>query len=181
MSYLGVQFQEELYEQGPAPEFSKQAWFEQKFNLGLDFPNLPYLLDGDVKLTESKAIIKYIARKWDKSLLGRNEVEFGMAEMLSRVHDQIEQELATHAYKLGDSAELQGYIDQKATQLDTFLGSHEFFLGPNLTYVDFLMFELLDYMNHLTAEGRVFAKHPKLHAYWTRVERLPKLVDFYAA
>lgn len=57
--------------------------------MGFDFPNLPYLIDGDLKLTESKAIIKYLARKWDKRLLGRNEVEVGIAEMLSRIHDQI--------------------------------------------------------------------------------------------
>jgi glutathione S-transferase len=104
--YLGLEFKEEIYEQGPAPDFSKASWFDQKFNLGLDFPNLPYLIDGNVKLTESKAILKYIARKWDKKLLGRNEVEFGIAEMLSRVHDQIETTLATHAYQMGDSQDL---------------------------------------------------------------------------
>ena len=27
-------------------------WLSQKFTLGLDFPNLPYLIDGDVKLTQ---------------------------------------------------------------------------------------------------------------------------------
>lgn len=49
--YLGVDFIQEVYEQGGAPDFSKTAWLDQKFNLGLDFPNLPYLIDGDVKLT----------------------------------------------------------------------------------------------------------------------------------
>jgi hypothetical protein len=28
-----------------------------KFNLGLGFPNLPYLLNGDFKITESMAIL----------------------------------------------------------------------------------------------------------------------------
>lgn len=72
---------------------------------------MPYLVDGDVKLTESKAILKYIASKWDKRLLGRNAVEFGMAEMLSRIHDQLEQELANHSYRLGESEDLQHLID----------------------------------------------------------------------
>lgn len=104
--YLGVDIIQQVYEQGPAPDFSKAAWFDQKFNLGLDFPNLPFLIDGDVKLTESKAILKYAARKWDKKLLGRDEVEVGTAEMLSRIHDGIESDLAGHAYRLGDSQDL---------------------------------------------------------------------------
>jgi glutathione S-transferase len=41
-------------------------------NLGLDFPNLPYLIKGDFKLTESIAIAKYIAKISDKkNLLGK--------------------------------------------------------------------------------------------------------------
>jgi glutathione S-transferase len=64
------------------------------------------LIDGDLKLTESKAILKYIARKWDKRLLGRNEIEFGIAEMLSRIHDQLSDELSRFSYREGDSEEL---------------------------------------------------------------------------
>lgn len=45
--------------------------------------------------------------------------------------------------------------------------------------MDFVMFETLDYMNFLS-NGRVFAKHPRLLEYWTRVERLPRFVDFWA-
>ena len=60
------------------------------------------------------------------------------------------------------------------------MGSKPFFAGKELTYIDFCMFELIDYMNFLTKEGRIFSKHPKLQQYWTRVERLPKFVDFWA-
>jgi glutathione S-transferase len=31
--------------------------------LGLDFPNLPYLFDGDIKLTQSNAILRHVARR----------------------------------------------------------------------------------------------------------------------
>ena len=61
------------YQQGPAPDFDRQVWFDEKFSLGLDFPNLPYLIDHakDVKLTQSMAIMRYIAGEIAPKLLAR--------------------------------------------------------------------------------------------------------------
>ncbi|VDL65089.1 unnamed protein product [Hymenolepis diminuta] len=69
LRYLGVDFEEKLYHFGPAPDFDGKEWFDEKFKLGLDFPNLPYYIDGDFKLTQSSAILEYIADKHD---MGRN-------------------------------------------------------------------------------------------------------------
>ena len=68
--YLGVDFQEDIYEQGDAPNFSRDCWLDKKDTLGLSFPNLPYYLDGNMKVTEAMPIMKYIAYKYDKGLLG---------------------------------------------------------------------------------------------------------------
>uniref|UniRef100_A0A4X1UTN1 glutathione transferase n=1 Tax=Sus scrofa TaxID=9823 RepID=A0A4X1UTN1_PIG len=46
-----------------APDYDRGQWLSDKFKLGLDFPNLPYLIDGAHKLTQSNAILRYIARK----------------------------------------------------------------------------------------------------------------------
>lgn len=53
---------------------SREEWFDKdKKNLGLPFPNLPYLIDGDFKVTESRAINSYIIKKsGKKELLGKN-------------------------------------------------------------------------------------------------------------
>jgi len=40
-----------------------------EFQDGFAFPNLPYLVDGDVKISQSTAMLKYIARKFD---IGQN-------------------------------------------------------------------------------------------------------------
>ena len=74
LSYTNTPFEERQY------EFSAgQEWFaNDKVNLGFDYPNLPYLIDGDFKLTETKAIVQYIIKKsGNKELLGRNIYDQG--------------------------------------------------------------------------------------------------------
>ena len=59
-------------------------------SLGLDFPNLPYLICGDFKLTESSAINNYIIRKSGKTeLLGKNPEEQAKVEMVISLLDDI--------------------------------------------------------------------------------------------
>lgn len=67
LSYLGVPFEDYYYT-------NTEQWFkEDRHNLGIDFPNLPYLLDGRYSITDSNSIQRYICEKWgDDSLLGRN-------------------------------------------------------------------------------------------------------------
>ena len=49
---------------GDGPDFSDSTWTDAKDTLGLDFPALPYLIDGDVRLTNPMAIMKYITLKY---------------------------------------------------------------------------------------------------------------------
>ena len=64
LEYLKVPFNDVQYEQGEGPEFDRSCWTDVKFTLGLDFPNLPYFIDGDLKITESQAIIRYVVNKY---------------------------------------------------------------------------------------------------------------------
>ena len=61
LSYTGLPWQDVVYT-GP------EKWFGggDKNQLGFDFPNLPYLIKGDFKLTESSAIARYIVRSSNK-------------------------------------------------------------------------------------------------------------------
>jgi glutathione S-transferase len=66
LAYTGIDFTEVQYS-------NSDKWLNDKHNLGLEFPNLPYLIDGDFKLTESAAIARYIILKSGKTeLLGKN-------------------------------------------------------------------------------------------------------------
>ncbi len=70
LKYAGIEFNDKRYEFGEGTsiqeiECLRKNWTPEKFTLGLDFPNLPYYIDGDVKLTQGLAIMRYLARKYD--------------------------------------------------------------------------------------------------------------------
>ncbi|KAG0445564.1 hypothetical protein HPB47_013894 [Ixodes persulcatus] len=50
-------------------ERNNSEWLVEKFTSGLTFPSLPYYMDGSVKLTQSLAILRHLAREYD--LVGR--------------------------------------------------------------------------------------------------------------
>jgi len=74
LAYTATEYEEKLYDFGPEKATSRDAWLAEKDKLGLEFPNLPYYIDGDLKLTESTAIAGHIARK--HNLAGSCEQEW---------------------------------------------------------------------------------------------------------
>jgi glutathione S-transferase len=64
--YMNVYFEDKLHS-------DHQAWFsKENKELGFDYPNLPYFIDGDLKISESIAIVKYICQKYNHNeLLGK--------------------------------------------------------------------------------------------------------------
>ena len=50
LKYFGVEFNDVRY--GFGENNDRKPWLDVKFKLGLDFPNLPYLIDGDFKITQ---------------------------------------------------------------------------------------------------------------------------------
>lgn len=56
-SVLKVPFEDELYEQGEGPEFSREAWLKVKPSMDLPYSNLPYYIDGSVKLVRSRILM----------------------------------------------------------------------------------------------------------------------------
>ena len=68
--------------------FHMGGWKEDKFNLGIGFPNLPYFLDGDIKVAETMPLMRYICNKYKPELLGDSLKERTELDILSAVlHD----------------------------------------------------------------------------------------------
>jgi glutathione S-transferase len=53
LKYLNIDYQEIRYKLGDSMEDPnyREDWLKDKFRLGLDFPNIPYYIEGDIKLT----------------------------------------------------------------------------------------------------------------------------------
>lgn len=156
-----------------------KPWATKKNHLGLDFPNLPYLIDGEVRLTESKSIMKYFCRKHRPEMLGRTPDEVAVADMVSRVHDDLHKKFGGYCFsEKGDCAELQTDLADAAGKLARFLMKKSFVVGEQLTYVDFSIFELLDFMNY-ASKGKTFSEHPSLKEYFDRVKQLPGFAEYW--
>ncbi len=65
----------------------------------LPFGQLPYLVDGDIKLGQSNAILRYLARKG--GIEGDSDADYALSEMLIEACVDIKALLRT-AYRSGD-------------------------------------------------------------------------------
>ncbi|KAK8761847.1 hypothetical protein V5799_026880 [Amblyomma americanum] len=179
--YKGVQFEDKRYTFGPAPEYDRDKWLKEKFTLGLRFPNLPYYIDGSVRLTQSLAILRYLARKYDLGALNDKEVtELDVLEQQARDLNII---LAYGAVPQPRYRErLKSYSENVKDMLEPWsklLANRKWALGERLTYVDFLLYEGLDW--HREFKPEAMERYPELVDYMDRFEALPNLKEYFAS
>ena len=139
---------------------------------------MPFFIDGDVKLTESKSIMKYICKKHDPKLLGRDALEVAQADMISRIHDSMHQQFSGFVKTVGDSEELQKKITDNGKLLSDFLGEKKFMVGDDVVFSDFCMFELLEAMDW-TSNGECYKTYPNLKEYIDRIKQLPNFKEYW--
>ena len=72
MEFSGKPYQMQYFKNGPPPEFCPGSWLKVRETLGLDFPNLPYVIDGDLKISESMNVYLYLSEKYAPELLGKS-------------------------------------------------------------------------------------------------------------
>ncbi|XP_065661513.1 glutathione S-transferase Mu 5 isoform X2 [Hydra vulgaris] len=180
LGYTKTDFVDKTYELGDAPEYDRTSWLSVKYTLGLDFPNLPYFVDGDVKLTQSNAIIQYIARK--NNMDGNTEKEKYRIDMMVNELVDFRMGFVTLCYRTKPEDLDQAVKDYKMnvqTRLklfEDFLGDFPFLAGDKLTFVDFIFYELLDI--HKVFQEDILVSFPKLEAFVKRFEAIPEIHDF---
>lgn len=175
LSYVGQDFEDVLYKLGEGPEFSREEWLSVKYTLGLDFPNLPYYIDEDVKLTQTNAILRYLARK--HNLYGETEKEQAFIDLLLDEIIDLRQGFGRLCYGSDyDDKKKETYVEQtkpKLAELEKFLGEKQFFIGDKVTLCDFHIYEILDVFKIF--EPRLLADRPKLEEYHERFQELPAI------
>lgn len=179
LAQAGVDFTDKLYHCGPPPTFDRSEWLNEKFTLGLDFPNLPYLIDGDVKLTQSLVIMRYLARKYNlDAKTEADKLRVDTAEQ--QVHDY-RYAFAMMCYR-PDFEELKvdhvKTLPDKLKSLSAFLGDRPFLAGDYVTYVDFILYEFLD--QQLLFQSTSLDAFDSLKSYHARVKALPNVAKYLA-
>ncbi|KAL7985207.1 hypothetical protein Chor_003777 [Crotalus horridus] len=211
LEYTGTPYEEKLYRCGEAPDYDKSQWIDEKEKLGLDFPNLPYLIDGKTKLTQSNAIIRYIARKhhlckYTTALLraelpdegpfllprishlsilsagGETEEELCRVDLLENQVMDFRMALVMICYNPDYEKLKPGYLEQlpgKLKLFSQFLGDRKWFAGDKITFVDFLMYDVLD--QNRMFEPKCLDQFKNLQDFLTRFEALEKIAAYMSS
>ncbi|KAL3197903.1 hypothetical protein MRX96_044629 [Rhipicephalus microplus] len=177
LAHVDAKVDDKRYTCGPPPDFDRSSWLNEKTKLGLEFPNLPYYIDGDVKLTQSMAILRYLARK--HGLEGKTEAEKQRVDVSEQQFADFRMNWVRLCYN-PDFEKLKGdYLKNLPASLKAFsdyLGTHKFFAGDNLTYVDFIAYEML--AQHLIFAPDCLKDFTNLKAFVDRIEALPHVAAY---
>ncbi|KAI1305905.1 Glutathione S-transferase Mu 1 [Halotydeus destructor] len=174
LAHVGVEFEDKQYDL----RLSKNCgYYEEKETLGLDFPNLPYYIDGDVRLSQSVAILRYIGRQ--HGLDGVTNEEKTRIDLVE--HQLLDYRAAgTEVFYSANFDQLVGRYRQalpaKLKALSNFLGNRKWLSGENLSYIDFLAYEYLDVRSAF--EPGCLDAFPNLANYVTRFEALPNVEKY---
>ncbi|XP_040088040.1 glutathione S-transferase Mu 1 isoform X2 [Oryx dammah] len=174
LEYTDSNYEEKKYTMGDAPDYDRSQWLNEKFKLGLDFPNLPYLIDGAHKLTQSKAILRYIARK--HNMCGETEEEKIRVDVLENQATDTVNDFIMLCYNPEFEKLKPQYLKEipgKMKLYSEFLGRRPWFAGDKLTFVDFLVYDLLDI--HRIFEPKCLDAFPNLKDFISRFEGLKRI------
>ena len=181
LHYLGIDYKEVFYEFGPAPDFNTDAWFSVKYKLDLDYPNVPYLFDGDFKMTESNAILRYICEKYKPEMLGETIKEKAFVNMAVGVLLDLLRAKAQLMYLGKDFPGNEIHkttMKNKLNDLNTFLGKNKFLAGEKITYVDFVLIEFNESINDLLEP--IFDQYPNLKRHFDFISEIPSIKKYRA-
>ena len=139
-----------------------------------------YLIDGDVKLTQSAAILRYLARK--HKLDGTNEAEKQRIDLVGEQLVDLRMGFVRLCYAPDHDQLKPDFLKNLPNQLKAFsdfLGSNKFFAGANLSFIDFSIYEILDQLRMFSPSS--FNGTPNLKQFLDRIEALPNIAKYMSS
>jgi glutathione S-transferase len=170
---LGVEYQDY--------RVSGAEWEEHRRTLPLPFGQLPLYEEGSLRLVQSRAIRRHVARV--HGLSGRSEAEAALCDMVDEAIEEVRELFWHFIWRRDGVSRRAAFLDEefapRVMQLESWLaerGSQEHWLGEQPTYADHLgyhftdelgMFfpELFETCPHLEVFHAHFAKRPRIAAY----------------
>jgi len=154
-------------------------WQKEKPTLGLTFPNLPYWKDSIYgNVTESRAILKHIARNYGNGALLPVPKSMTTAEMLENVLWDTWYLMIRRC--IDDTEAAKNNLATRATpkfeHLDKFMNGKLWITGEKISYVDFMMYEVLHH--YVRYDEAYLTPYPNLTKFKKNFEDLPKIRDF---
>ena len=137
------------------------------------------MIDGETKVTETLAIMKYIANKYGPQILGKDAAQIGQVEMVAASLSELKGAVTMPCYTTGDRTGITTDLLKKVVPIVNFLGDKQFLCGDNVTYPDFIFFELIEFMEFIS-QNQLCERYPVLEDYQDRVKALPRLDEFLA-
>lgn len=187
LAEAGVAYEDKRYDYGSPPKYEKTDWLEDKHQLGLAFPNLPYWIDGKMKISQSLAILRHLGRKY--GLIGKTEAEHVRIDMIEQEIVDLRSAFTSLCHNFvytqlnNNNPEFEnfkpGYLADLPAKLELisrFLGTYPYFGGDGITYVDFLVYEVLD--QHKCLEPSCLDTFPKLKTFCARIEARPRIAQY---
>ncbi len=166
-----------------------EDWANVRSTLTMPFPNLPYLIDSrgstPVKLTQSNAILRYLAR--DLDFYGDSESEHTEIDVLQDQAYDFRNEIIQTTYTPGEEYNdvykhfsthtLPRYLNS----FDSYLAAREdknFFVGRRLSLVDFVLYELFWQMALMVPNSITDSCRASLFRYINAFEDIPRIAAY---
>jgi len=156
----------------------------------LPFNQIPIFEFGDVKMCQSFAIARYLARKY--KLAGASELDHAKADMIVDCIEDAIKNVPVFVFHEKDPAKKEertkAYLAQ---QMPVFLkniealltannGGDGYFVGDSLTWADLQLVVAYGWWELMLGIKSPLDKNPKLNALYKRIISQPKLADYMA-
>ena len=179
--HMYLAYKEVPHEKVVYPYDNIEKWTEQdKKNLGIDFPNIPYIIDGEFKLSQSNSILKYLEGKFGSYYNGDLAHDIKLDTLLDSVYE-IRVPFGILFYMEGDLAKKKEEyqsprILSKFEYFNEWLRNRKYLTGDSVCVADFAFWNLVDY--HNLFDIKILEKYENIQRFKRDLENEPKVKEY---